>query len=204
MPVNIFGQMDNGSAPRVISGGVTLTQAENTFLRRDGANPVTGDLDMNGHVIKGLPTSNNPDAGMDEALSQGQAIDLIMNHDYVPSSDNHLTNKKYVDATAEKYVDTKAIGPMISMYTSATQPISANTYTKVSFDIARFERDIRHRVGWNKISPDKAGCYFVSTHIEFRLFGAATSGFVYLIVVKNVFFVFYFPHRFLSFFSIFM
>jgi hypothetical protein len=32
---------------------------------------------MNGNFIKGLPITNNPDAGMDEALSRGQAIALV-------------------------------------------------------------------------------------------------------------------------------
>ena len=180
MPVDIFGRMDGGSAPRVVAGGVTLTQANNTFLRVDGSNPVTGDLDMNGRVIKGLPITNTSEAGKDEALSRGQAIDLITNHDDSPTNNNHLTNKKYVDATAEKYVNTKAIGPVISMYSTATQAIRAETYTKVSFKTDRFDREFNGRIGTTIIEPGKAGCYIVSTHIEFRTNGAVTSCYVYL------------------------
>ena len=97
MPVDKFGHTDVGSSQRVIAGGVTLSQINESFLRLDGANPVTGNLKMGGHKIKGLPTTNTSTAGMDEALSRGQAIDLITNHNDSPSNDNHLTNKKYVD-----------------------------------------------------------------------------------------------------------
>ena len=100
MPVDKFGHTDVGYSQRVIAGGVTLSQVKHaTFLRTDGINAATGNLDMNGHTIKGLPTTNTATARGDEALSRDQAMDLIMNHDNSPSGDNHLTNKKYVDAT---------------------------------------------------------------------------------------------------------
>ena len=100
MPVDKFGRTAvGGTSRRVIAGGVTLSQINANFLRCDGANLPTGNLKMNGHVIKGLPVTNISTAGMDEALSRGQAIDLITNHDDSPSNDNHLTNKKYVDAS---------------------------------------------------------------------------------------------------------
>jgi len=73
MPVDKFGHTDSGSTQRTIAGGVTLTQANNTFLRRDGTIAATGNLDMGGNSIEGLSTTYNP------------------------SEDNHLTNKKYVD-----------------------------------------------------------------------------------------------------------
>ena len=73
MPVDKFGHTDSGSTQRTIAGGVTLTQANNTFLRRDGTIAATGNLDMGGNSIEGLSTT------------------------YIPSEDNHLTNKKYVD-----------------------------------------------------------------------------------------------------------
>jgi len=99
MPVDKFGHTDVGYSQRVIAGGVTLSQVNATFLRTDGINAATGNLDMNGHTIKGLPTTNTATARGDKALSRDQAMDLIMNHDNSPSGDNHLTNKKYVDAT---------------------------------------------------------------------------------------------------------
>ena len=46
MPVNIFGQMEGGSASRVEGGGATLTQINNTFLRRDGANAAVENIDL--------------------------------------------------------------------------------------------------------------------------------------------------------------
>ena len=55
MPVNKFGHTDSSSVQRVVAGGVTLTQINNSFVRLDGSNA------------------------------------------FVPSEDNHITTKKYVD-----------------------------------------------------------------------------------------------------------
>lgn len=71
MPVDKFGHTDYGSTQKVISGGVTLSQANNLFLRRDGTIAATGDLDMGGNYIKGLSNT------------------------YTPSEDNDLTNKTF-------------------------------------------------------------------------------------------------------------
>lgn len=38
MPVDKFGRTDTTNTTRVISGGITLSQANNAFLRRDGGN----------------------------------------------------------------------------------------------------------------------------------------------------------------------
>ena len=73
MPVDKFGHTDSGNMQRVVAGGVTLTQVNNTFVRRDGTNAFVGNLDLGGKTIEGLSTT------------------------YTPSEDNHLTNKKYVD-----------------------------------------------------------------------------------------------------------
>ena len=55
MPVNIFGS----SSQKIVSGGVTLAQASNAFLRRDGGNAATADIDLNSHKITNVlnPTS---------------------------------------------------------------------------------------------------------------------------------------------------
>jgi len=97
MPVDKFGHTDTGVSQRVIAGGVTLSQVNATFLRMDGTNAATGNLDMNGHCIEGLPLTINETTRADKAVSLAQAIDLITNHATSPSGDNHLANKKYVD-----------------------------------------------------------------------------------------------------------
>ena len=73
MPVDKFGHTDSGSTQRTVSGGVTLSQVNNLFLRRDGTSAATGYLDMGGNSIKGLSST------------------------IAPTEYNHLTNKKYVD-----------------------------------------------------------------------------------------------------------
>src|SRR5688572_12112580 len=88
MPVDKFGHTDSGSMQRVVAGGVTLTQVNNTFLRLDGANALAGNLKLGGNTIEGLSTT------------------------YTPSEDNHLTNKKYVDQHATRdYVSGMKVSP---------------------------------------------------------------------------------------------
>src|ERR1043165_1643569 len=55
MPVDKFGHTDSSSVQRVVAGGVTLAQINNSFVRLDGSNA------------------------------------------FIPSEDNHITTKKYVD-----------------------------------------------------------------------------------------------------------
>ena len=54
MPVDKFGHTDSGSMQRVVAGGVTLTQVNNTFARLDGTNAFTGNLNLGGNSIEGL------------------------------------------------------------------------------------------------------------------------------------------------------
>src|SRR5678815_4463848 len=88
MPVDKFGHTDSGNMQRVVAGGVTLTQVNNTFLRLDGTNTLTGNLNLGGNTIEGLSTT------------------------YTPSEDNDLTNKKYVDQQATRdYVSGMRVSP---------------------------------------------------------------------------------------------
>src|SRR5688572_24979270 len=100
MPVDKFGHTDSGSMQRVVAGGVTLTQINNSFLRLDGSNDIVGDIDMAGHLLVGLPI-DYPSAGNgDEAISFSQATALIadkITNSAAPTADDHLANKKYVD-----------------------------------------------------------------------------------------------------------
>src|SRR5678815_2222989 len=88
MPVDKFGHTDSGNMQRVVAGGVTLTQVNNNFLRLDGTNALTGNLNLGGKSIEGLSTA------------------------YTPSKDNDLTNKKYVDQHATRdYVSGMRVSP---------------------------------------------------------------------------------------------
>ena len=100
MPVDKFGHTDSGSMQRVIAGGVTLTQINNSFLRLDGSNDITGDIDMGGHLLVGLPIEYPSAGNGDEAISFSQATALVadkITNSAVPTADDHLANKKYVD-----------------------------------------------------------------------------------------------------------
>ena len=79
MSVDKFGRTDSNAVQRVVTGGgVTLTQANNIFLRRDGTSSLDGDLHMNVKWIKGLPTIYPMPLGHgDEAISWAQAADLF-------------------------------------------------------------------------------------------------------------------------------
>src|SRR5688572_25334185 len=78
MPVDKFGHTDSGSMQRVVAGGVTLTQVNNTFARLDGTNALTGNLNLGGNTIEGLSTT------------------------HTQYEDNDLTNKKYVNKHATR------------------------------------------------------------------------------------------------------
>jgi len=57
MSVDKFGRTDVNVVQRVVTGGgITLTQANNIFLRRDGTSTLACDLHIHGKWIKGLPT----------------------------------------------------------------------------------------------------------------------------------------------------
>ena len=75
MPVNKFGDSggDNNTAIFTTSSsiGVTMSQLNNVFLRREGANNATGELNMSGHKVANIAT---------------------------PSSSGDATSKSYVDS----------------------------------------------------------------------------------------------------------
>ena len=60
MPINKFG--DSGDEGNIFTTntsstiGVTMAQINNVFLRRDGANNATGELNMSGHKIINIGT----------------------------------------------------------------------------------------------------------------------------------------------------
>ena len=64
MTVDIFGRTPTASSQRVVSGGVTLTQVTNAFLRRDGGNTVTSNMNLDSHkIINVLNPTSDQDAG---------------------------------------------------------------------------------------------------------------------------------------------
>jgi hypothetical protein len=56
MPVDKFGRSD---ANRVISGGITLSQANNSFLRRDGTNTASADINLDSHKLINVAAPTN-------------------------------------------------------------------------------------------------------------------------------------------------
>src|ERR1043165_8815914 len=100
MPVDKFGHTDSASTQRVVAGGVTLTQINNSFARIDGSNAFVGNLNMGGNSIKGLPTDFPGDHAGDEAVSFSQAMALVageIHNREDPTADTDFTNKRYVD-----------------------------------------------------------------------------------------------------------
>src|ERR1043165_1116108 len=105
MPVDKFGHTDSSSVQRVTAGGVTLTQINNTFMRLDGSNALTGNLKLGGNSIEGLSAT------------------------YVPSEENHITTKKYVDdAKVSKTGDTVNGDLFISASSESTGERSLGCY----------------------------------------------------------------------------
>ena len=118
MPVDKFGHTDSSSVQRVVVGGVTLTQINNAFVRLDGSNVLTGNLNMGGNSIEGL--SN----GLRVRINDEAAFEIIKNtEDLVgrinvfkdiymygaritglaePTGDGGAATKKYVDNSLKK------------------------------------------------------------------------------------------------------
>src|SRR6218665_1351909 len=119
MPVDKFGRTDSDSTQRIVSGGVTLSQANSIFLRRNGSSTMDGDLNMNGKSIRGL--SNTHILRNDEAVSWAKAVSLVIdattNNSQIPASDRHLTNKKYVDER------------IVAQYVTVTPTMTSNETT---------------------------------------------------------------------------
>src|SRR5678815_3231713 len=108
MPVDKFGHTDSGSMQRVIAGGVTLTQINNSFLRLDGSNDITGDIDMGGHLLVGLPI-DYPSAGNgDEAISFSQATALVATK--VSKTGDTMTGNLLLSASTERTDRTRTMG----------------------------------------------------------------------------------------------
>ena len=60
MSVDIFGRTDVGNAQKVFSAGVTLSQVNNVFLRRDGGNTATDNIDLDSHKIVKVVDPTDP------------------------------------------------------------------------------------------------------------------------------------------------
>src|SRR6218665_1498936 len=131
MPVDKFGRTDSDSTQRIVSGGVTLSQANSTFLRRDGSSTIDGDLNMNGKSIRWL--SNTPILRNDEAVSWAKAVSLVIdattNNSQIPTSDHNLTNKKYV------------VDRIVAQYVTATPTMTSNETTINGFTYVASESE---------------------------------------------------------------
>ena len=59
--MDIYGRTYTNDSKNVVStvGGITITQVNNSFLRRDGANTATDDLNLDSHKIINLSTPTN-------------------------------------------------------------------------------------------------------------------------------------------------
>jgi hypothetical protein len=78
MPVNKFGHTDVDNTQRVVSG---VSQINNTFLRRDGANTACGDIDLDSHKLINVL---NPTEAQDAATKE-----YVDNRASVPQSRFH-------------------------------------------------------------------------------------------------------------------
>jgi hypothetical protein len=81
MPVDKFGRTDEKVVQNVpsvtISAGLTMSQINNTFLRRVGSNTMTADLNLNKHRVINL---NKPTAA-DDAVTRQYVCDTFLKRD---------------------------------------------------------------------------------------------------------------------------
>src|ERR1043165_1334981 len=118
MPVDKFGHTDSSSVQRVVVGGVTLTQINNAFVRLDGTNVLTGNLNMGGNAIEGLSNGLrvriNDEAAFEIIKNAEDLVGRINVHKDIymygcritglaePTGDGSAATKKYVDNSLKK------------------------------------------------------------------------------------------------------
>ena len=54
MPVDVFGRTSHGAAEdsgHIVFRGITVAQANDTFLRRDGGNTAESDINLDSHKL---------------------------------------------------------------------------------------------------------------------------------------------------------
>jgi hypothetical protein len=81
MPVNKFGHTDVDNIQSVVSGGVTLSQMNSTFLRLDGENTATGDINLGSHkLINVLNPTEAQDAATKEYVDNRASVSQSQFH----------------------------------------------------------------------------------------------------------------------------
>ena len=98
MTVDIFGHTDVGSTQRIVSGGITLSQAVDTFLKRDGTNTATGDINLDSHKLVNL---SNPSRPQDAATKR-----------YVENSNSKRVSKTGDSMTGNLLMGSNKIGEL--------------------------------------------------------------------------------------------
>jgi len=94
MPVDKFGHTDSGATQRVVSGGVTLSQVNNTFLRRDCANALTEDLNLDSHrLINVKDPSNAQDAATKNYVDNSETDKVSKSGDTITGDLNILLSE---------------------------------------------------------------------------------------------------------------
>ena len=113
MSVDIFGRTNVENTQKVFSAGVTLTQINNEFLRRDGGNTATDSIDMGSHKIvnaaeptdlQDVATKNYVDSKAVVSKSGDTMTgELNMNNNKITHLPIRPTDK--LEATSKVYVD---------------------------------------------------------------------------------------------------
>ena len=96
MPVDKFGRTDGGGSyatNRIVSSGLTLSQATNTFLRRDGGNDATADISLNSHKLTNVADPiNNKDVANKEYVDANTGINRVLRTGDTMTGDLALTS----------------------------------------------------------------------------------------------------------------
>lgn len=104
MSVDKFGRTNVGTLQRVVSGGVTLSQVNNTFLSRDGGNSATANINMDSHKLINV---SDPTSDQDTATKH-----YVDNRTLLPNK--KLLAPYATDSNTYIWKDFQALPPVIS------------------------------------------------------------------------------------------
>jgi hypothetical protein len=184
MPIDKFGRTNVGISQRVVSGGVTSTQVNNAFLRRDGENTATANIDMTSHkLINVLDPVDDQDIATKHYVDNKLNVNTLTENLILSVGADTLRSLGCKDLSENKGFSIFLGSIMNQIQCQLNQPITLQTTDgflckQGSIDIIRFGRavdDLRTYVYQDFVMNQK---YIADLHDPSSAQDAATKSYV--------------------------